>query len=293
MTDPSDGINDLLTGLASNAYTVSDIYARNNRLTIFAASSTGVGSHYDYPYKLEKYPGSEAIRDTCVELVIDSNIHDPSVTNADILERAYDRRADYVVAKDYPGKPHKTAESLREFLEIYEENGDVYGHITPIAPIQPPHRETYTQYEGIYEEFPILGVGGLRTETPHRQLTAVKNLREVASTQSIHGFGMGGTLDFVKTVRDNPGLIDSVDLSTPERSAKNGTELNALLNQTESRVPHGESSSELRSVTAERNLLVLNYLYSDLVDDEEIESVWKSVFQNQTLASFSQEELLA
>ncbi|MDR5657672.1 hypothetical protein RH831_10840 [Halodesulfurarchaeum sp. HSR-GB] len=290
MTD-SDNLMSLLSGLIDGQYEVQDIYARNNRLTIYSASSTGVGSNYDYPYKLEKYPGSETIRDTCVEYILDSNINDPSVTNQEILDMAFERRADYVVPKDTPGNAKETVASLREFRNLMDKHRDLYGHLTPIAPLQPPHKETYLKYESLYEKFPIIGIGGLRNANPSRQLAAVKNVREVVGQKPIHGFGMGGQLDFIKTVRDNPGLIQSVDLSTPEQAPMNGHQISATLNQVAGRAPHGEKSSQLRGLSAERNLLILNYLYSNLLDDHEIESTWKSVFQDRTLGEFRQSTL--
>ena len=287
----SDSFSSLLAGLVSGQYEVQDVYARNNRLTIFSASSTGVGSNYDYPYKLEKHPGSETIRNTCVEYVLDSAINKPHISNREILDMAVKRRADYVVPKDTPGDPEATIESLREFKRLFETHKDTYGHLTPIAPLQPPHRESYLQYEELYSEFPIIGVGGLKDSDPSRQLTAIKNVREEIANTPIHGFGMGGTLDFVKTVRENPGLVQSVDLSTGEQAALNGQQLTATLDQTPSRTPHGEKSSQLRGIAAERNLLVLNYLYSDLVADEEIEQTWQSVFQDRSLDEFQQTTL--
>ena len=290
MTD-AESLMDLLSGLIDGQYDVQDIFARNNRLTIFSASSTGVGSNYDYPYKLEKYPGSDTIRDTCVEYALDSNINDPSVTNQEILDMAFERRADYVVPKDTPGDPKETVASLREFRSLMDDHQDIYGHLTPIAPLQPPHKETYLKHESLYEEFPIIGIGGLRNADPSRQLTAIKNVREVVGQKPIHGFGMGGQLDFIKTVRDNPGLIQSVDLSTPEQAPMNGHQISATLDQNPSRAPHGDSSSQIRGVSAERNLLILNYLYSDLLDDDEIESTWQSAFQDRTLGEFQQATL--
>lgn len=154
---------------------------------------------YWYPYKLQHIGTSRpGTREECLEYMIDSDIGDEDATNEDVLDRAHELNATYVVPKDY-----------------------------------------------------------------------------------LHGLGMGASPAFVAAVREEPRLVDSVDLQTPEKCAQNGQTFGRNLKQVDVLSPRGDWSSTHRANDSLGMLLKLNYLMGPLVNEDKAE-----MLANRLLTSF-------
>lgn len=229
---------------------------------VFSASGGGQSSRYHYPYKLESVPNSsESVRDTCREYIVDSGIIDPTVTNDEILNMAARRNATYVVPKDYLYNQPATTESVYDFLDRYEQHDC---QAKPLIPLQPPHAGHYDELN----EFSHYALGGLKNESPSAQVDALESFREIADDEYVHALGFGGSLKFVKAVRENPELVDSVDLSTHEMAVMNDRLPDKTWEQQSFEFPRGEESTTVRAAFASSVLLELNYMLSPLCDDE-------------------------
>lgn len=144
---------------------------RNAPLKIFIAS---YNSRYWYPYRLQHAGNaSELLLDGCLESMIDSNINDPETSNREILQRATELNADYVIPKDYFGDQTRTTESTHEFLEIYKEHEC---RAKVILPLQPPYDSHFEEHSG----FSHFALGGISRTDPDSQIDRIREFRDAA-----------------------------------------------------------------------------------------------------------------
>lgn len=276
MTDDVDlraSRKDMILALAyAGATTLSkeDLRTReiiaNCPVTIYSAQ---YNDWWDCPYTLQMVQrADQKFRDKSYRYIIDSGFRDPDVGNEDVIEKAVKLNPDWIVPKDYPGDPEKTANSLRRFADLYDDRGDEFAG-RPLIPVQPPHADTFKQYEHIYEEFSNFAVGGLHYFTSSSaQLGAIREFDEVASPGHLHALGVGSNLEFVTALRDEPALVDSLDISTPETAVKNNGVPDRTWIQREFEVPRGINSSMLRGNLAKYVHLQLCYMLTDFANDE-------------------------
>jgi len=238
----------------------------NSPVTIFSAR---YHDWWNCPYTLQMVQrADQKFRDKSYQYIVDSGFRDPDVSNQDMIEAAIDLNPDWVVPKDYPGDAQRTADSLREFADLYADRGDEFGG-RPLVPVQPPHADTFERYEHIYREFSNFAVGGLHYfTTPAAQVEAIKEFKKVASPGHLHALGVGTNLEFVTELRDSPALIDSLDISTPETAVKNNGVPDRTWIQREFEVPKGTNSSMLRGNLSKYIHLQLNYMLTEFADDE-------------------------
>jgi len=230
---------------------------------VYSAASGGIEQFW-YPYKLQSPGAAEGrSRETCFQYILDSGIG-KDITNAEIIEKAEEMRASYVVPKDYMHDRDRTTESVEEFFSLYKES-DCYAK--PIIPLQPPHDEHYEDLKG----YSYYAVGGVKDWDNKKKIEAVKATREtVGPSKMLHGFGVGVTEDLVDAVQRTPNLLDSIDSSTPSVAIKNNSIYDESLSQFEFDVPNGQKSSAVRSHGALLMLMVANFVLSPNYDYEPI-----------------------
>ena len=211
---------------------------------------------YPYPYKLGK-PANQTpkIRDSCTTWIQDSGIGDET-TNGDVLELAKEYDADFVIPCDELHDQDATTEAVHEFLELYDDS-DV--RATPMIPLQPPYDKHYKQLP----DFPAYCLGGIAFDYSAReQVEAIRNFRTAAGDSPYaHALGVGGSMTVVRAVANNPGMVQSVDCSTPEQAAINGSLVDAQLKQRSMSILNGDGSSRGRYSLAETNAYQLNDAY--------------------------------
>ena len=236
---------------------------KNCPIKVFSASGGGQSSRYFYPYKLESVTNSsESVQETCLEYIVDSGITDSTVTNEEVIETAIKRNASYVIPKDYLHEQDRTTESVHEFLAIYEES---QCSAKPLIPLQPPHDRHYKELS----EFSHYALGGIKNESPTAQINAIERFRDVAGTNVyVHALGLGGSLSFIRAVRENPRLVDSVDLSTHEMATLSNRLPDKTWVQQRFQFPQGTNSTTVRAGYAQAVILQLNYMLSSDCDDE-------------------------
>lgn len=190
---------------------------------VYVASNLPTG----YPRKLQKPSTVSAdVRNTAETFIFDSGIGD-DVSNQEVIDLATKYDADYVVAKDYLHDQERTTESVREFLDIYQESDC---SSTPLIPLQPPFDQHYSELPG-FEHYVLGGMAppDIRTD---EQLDWIRDFRKVAPDVYAHGLGVGGGREFAERCEDED-LLDSVDCSTPEMAAVFGKVLCKDLEQKE------------------------------------------------------------
>ncbi len=251
-------------------YKLRQILSRNNKCKIWIGGSEN--ERVDYPYRLVPADKiTSRVRNAATELMIDSAINDPSMTNAKVLEKAIEYSAQWVIPKDYQGEIDKTHESVLEFVELVEES-NFGGNI--MFPIQPPHDEHYKRYEEFYSQVSHLAVGGVKDADPQEQIQAVKDLREVAGPHKfIHGLGMGCSMEIMEEAANNPDFLDSMDTSTYERLPKYGKLADKEWKQRKVSLPGGENISSLNGIATELMVYQANYQLTPFVNGDDSEEI--------------------
>lgn len=186
-------------------------------LDIYAASSL----KQPWPYRLQNaaecYPASFW---RSQERILDSAIGE-DLSNEDVLAHAVERHATAVVAKDYLHDQATTTESIREFVDAHDPDR----HPRAYIPLQPPYDEHVTEVFPIVEESHLehrYMLGGLANADPARRIDELLAFRtEVGDDPVAHGLGWGLDDDLVATLREEPGLLDSVDNSSPSQAVQN------------------------------------------------------------------------
>lgn len=229
---------------------------------------------YWYPYRLQHAEKArDWVKDESLEVIMDSAIGDAAVDNAAVLDRAATVNADYVIPADTLHDQDATTEAVHEFMRLYE------GHecrAKPLVPLQPPYDEHYQDLDG----FSHYVLGGIATADPEEQLREVRRFRDAAGYGVYaHGLGLGASLTLIRALREAPRLLDSLDLSTPEKVIRGEKLPDRSWTQQEFHYPTGENSSTVRAAYASAVVLQLNYMLGPFCSDDLLESE----FQQSTL----------
>lgn len=177
--------------------------------------SANDGARLWWPWRI--HPPSEATeryRATCEHYVIDSDPLDDDVTTRDVLDRACEVDADVASLQDVYQDKAATVDSLLTGLEVADDHR--FGG-TLLLPLQAPYVACWRELGEPTEEW--LGIGGLKDAPAHDRLAAARSLRDaVGADVWMHGFGWG--VDGIASdIRRSPGLLDSLDYSTPMQDA--------------------------------------------------------------------------
>jgi hypothetical protein len=177
--------------------------------------SANDGARIYWPWRMQ--PPKEATgsyRDACEQYVIDSDPLDDSVTATDVLDTAHRLDAEVASLQDVYQDKDATVDSLLKGLEVADDHAF---DGTLLLPLQAPYAECWRELGEPTDEW--LGIGGLKDARPKARLSAATDLRAAVGPDAwIHGFGWG--IDgLAPTIRKRPGLLDSLDYSSPMQDA--------------------------------------------------------------------------
>lgn len=177
--------------------------------------SANDGARIYWPWRMHPpKEANEGYRNACESYIIDSDPKNDDVTSRDVLDTAHRLDAEVASLQDVYQDHDETVESLLHGLEIADSHpfdGDL------LLPLQAPYAECYREIgepEGHW-----IGIGGLKDASDYERILAAREVREVAPEVKIHGFGWGPGEELAREIRESPGLIDSMDYSTPVQSA--------------------------------------------------------------------------
>lgn len=179
---------------------------------------------HPWPYRLQHQAetGFRSFRSSS-HLIIDSGFEEPDVENEDVWRDAIKYQADIVVPKDYPKRPlDATTESIESFITDHYDDShgfEIY------FPVQPPYDEHYPDVADLVDDYGFEAnymLGGLANAGTDRQIEGLLNFREAAGeSPTVHGLGWSPTPAMVRFLKENPGLIQSMDNSTPGQKLSN------------------------------------------------------------------------
>jgi hypothetical protein len=209
--------------------------------------------------------------------MVDSAIGEDEVENEMVWNEAKRYNADYVVLKDFLFDQERTTRSIRDFMDGVYESGisSFSGRVFfPLQPSKEGRIDHWKHYKELESELSSSShthfmLGGLKDAKPEKQIKALRKFRDVAGYEKyLHGLGMGGSLDFVKAIRDNPRLVDSVDLTTPVHAVNNGNVMGKDLKHRNIGIAQGENTTTVGASFVNSMLIHLNYLYSPYCNDD-------------------------
>lgn len=221
-----------------------------------------------YPYKLQNVNGGrQKVRDSCHEYILDSGISDESVENKDVIEKAKKLNPHYVIPKDYYHNQRKTRESIRAFIELYRES-NIGAKV--LIPLQPPHIEEWCRFKN----HSFFALGGIKDKKPEKQISIIRKFREhVGPNVYIHALGVAVTKPVIREIRNNPRLLDSMDVTSPTRNCLASKKImDKNLQRFDFEPPSGKESTTIRESFGLSIILMLNYMLGPFCDDEVLES---------------------
>jgi hypothetical protein len=169
--------------------------AKECPVKLFVAMARGGPSKFFWPYKLFTPKCASVKPKLCDYWILDSDIFDAEIDNETIMESERKYKPDFVVPKDYLGDSEKSCQSALNFLDVYEGDAEI------IAPLQPPHVESY---DILKDHFSYFAIASVRTKKLHvdwiQTRKAIQDILRETDARKLHLFGVSfpsKLIDFV------------------------------------------------------------------------------------------------
>lgn len=257
--------------------------ARSAPIDLYVAGTNG---RFFWPYRLQPADeSSPSVRRSCLKYILDSGFQNSNtVSNDDLIEMAEQRDPTYVIPNDCirdddtsaPEAIKRTAQSVSEFLDSVSER---WFPSTVLVPLQPPYDEHYRLLEREYERQAHrrhFALGGLKMLRPHEQVDHIRRFRETVGWDVYaHGFGLGASRHAIEVLREEPKLLDSADVSTPQQHARTGKIAGASRRPVYFGPATGTDSSTTAGTIATAELVeIARMLSPSITTDEDITPNW-------------------
>jgi hypothetical protein len=254
---------------------------------------SSVNRRWGHSHKLMSYyearPGAAR---SCQTLIIDSGVNRWGAPE-DILEPAQRYNADYVFASDVTGledpskKAHNDAmpttddpgietaedaamEGLRRFMDRAAEIGIDDRVILPLQPGYMDFLDRIEEETNWLDRVGYVALGGMKTLSVHEKVRAMFEVRDrLGDEMQIHALDPSTNPIVLRTLYQNPGLIDSLDVSTPELSLTNNKIPDATWKQRKHLYPRGKDITTVRAVSSARLTIQIAYMISPLCKGKE------------------------
>jgi hypothetical protein len=208
--------------------------------------SGGDNGVIDWPYRMRSSRDvHENLVNACDIFIMDSSIQDDAIGNREVIKAAQEYGTEVVVPADVEGDKDATVDAVINAFDIADEIG--YGGKI-LIPLQRPYSECYRELEPYGDWF---GVGGVKDVPATEKVEAARTVRRAAGDGvRLHAFGWGGTNQVIRTIRENPDLIDTMDSSAPVQDA-----LTEMLPKTWDSAKRGSGITEVIAPIALSNML--------------------------------------
>lgn len=253
----------------------------------------GTNGRFFWPYRLQ--PADEAtpsVRRSSLKYILDSGFtNDGSIDTDELIEAAETRDPTHVIpndaiSDDETGRGEAIRETARRTAEFLDRVNERRLGCTVIVPLQPPYD---AHYRLLRDEYPRqarrrhFALGGLKDERPPVQVAHVRRFREAVGWDVYaHGFGLGSSRHLIETLREEPALLDSVDVSTPQQHARTGRVAGASRRPVYIGPSTGTDASTTAGAFATAELVdMARMLAPDLTDDEDLDIDWERLGADQ------------
>lgn len=169
------------------------------------------GARIYWPWRMQPpKAATQSYRNACEHYIIDSDPLDDAVDARTVLDTAHRLDAEVASLQDVYQDKNATVDALTRGLSVADSH-DFSGEL--LLPLQDPWVECWRELGEPTDCW--LGIGGLKDGRPRERLDAARRLRDaVGEGVHVHGFGWG-VRGIASEIRRYPGLLDSLDYSTP------------------------------------------------------------------------------
>lgn len=202
-------------------------------------------------------------------------------------EEAYERHADlaYTISQDWDGDVllplHPPFDEAIEELQSFDPERILGYEDNPHfdMPRTEEEREMYragrAHFSYTLDLVSMAGgvaIGGLKDLPVKQRIEALRTVnRKTPTGIHVHALAPGTEPPMIRALRSNPGIVDSIDVSTPERAVANNKLPDKTWVQRHHPVPTGEDSSTVRGQYASAIAVQLAFMLTPhLCDDESL-----------------------
>lgn len=261
-----------------------------------------ISPRWGWPWKLASYyEARPATRASSETMMIDSGYaRRGNIT--DILAAASKYNADIITTPDVtpPCDGYNDITPYERALERYEDYMRVLGSSdwdgTVLLPVHLPFTDCIDELRNYdpgyvlgYEDDPAfdmractldlvekaggVAIGGLKDLPVKERIAALRTVKkQTPAGTHIHALAPGTELEMIRELRDNPWLVDSLDVSTPERAVANNKLPDKTWTQRPHLLPAGTDSTTMRAQFSAATAVMLAYMLTPgLSIDESLE----------------------
>lgn len=257
---------------------------------------SSINPRWSYEYKLMSYwEARKSVAGSTDTIMIDSGFRKEGDMD-EILEACRKVNADWFIPPDITPffdeydeiTPEERAMDIWRYGRQWEQSDvdakmlmplhrPVGKHLDALETFQPPGSNRtmnlLKRYDGV-----AVGLKGIDVDERIEILIEINS--RIPFDSHVHGLSPGTDMKMMAHLRENPHMIDSLDVSTPESAPANNkipdnkwTQHRFRDDPERSWFPTGDDVSTLRALESARIMLQLNYMLSDLCDDSEFASV--------------------
>jgi hypothetical protein len=263
---------------------------------------------WGWPYKLNRAgKQSPATARSCGSMLVDAGYHNLT-DSAEIAMTAHRTDADIVIARDLTSN-HPVVGDDRDRVEksiglafytafwldvLRGTEGETVGQ-WPVShdadvmlPLQPPYEvglewlseprpvsvtaANHPRYISAYDRFDHFAVGGLQDiEGVDERVRALETVREyVGDEVHVHALAPGTEIEMLQTLRERPGLVDSIDISTPECAPANNKLPDKTWQQHRHPIPTGMDVTTVRAQYSAAIAVQLAFMLTPSLCDDDV-----------------------
>lgn len=255
-------------------------------IDIYASS---VNPRWGYPHKLMSYwEARESVAQSAEEIFVDSGYRRIGEMT-EVLEACEKVDADWFIPPDVTPHfdeyeeitPAERAENVWQHGREWERSDIDAKMLIPLHRPVDEHLEALQNYRPDSTSQPVdliekhagvaVGLKKLNVEERVRILGLIN--RRTGPGTHVHGLSPGTEMEMLAYLRENPHMVDSLDVSTPESAPANNKVPDHEWHQHVVPFPRGDDVSTLRASRTVGIALSLNYMLSDLCDDSEFADI--------------------
>lgn len=285
--------------------------------------TSSINPRWGWPWKLNaSNEARPSTKRSSEELIIDPGLYNYCGT-LEAAHAAAKVDADYLLARDLPPAHYADREFDRERYEVSAERVANYfiehqrlreqesamlgqwecAHDAEvIAPIQPPYAKSIeylstpiertispdeTAPVTVLDETDYIALGGLLGfDDPEVRVQKLHEVREIVGDETkIHALAPGTDLAVIRAIRETPPLVDSLDVSTPEKGPAHGNIPDKNWDYHNHDLPTGTDSTTVRGQFSGAIAIQFAYMLSPLCTDDVLDQI-PNQSEQQTLNTF-------
>lgn len=255
---------------------------------------SSINPRWSYPHRLMSYwEARNSVADAAETIMIDSGFQRYGNMKR-ILEAVEKVDADFMILPDVT--PHFYAyddippqSRVKEFARHCKRYERKQLETNVLLPLHTPFEESLDalqdpsllegednyvpEGQSLLETYDGVAIGLKRMPVSERIEVLGLLERRLPSEKHVHALSPGTELEMLGFLRENPHMVDSLDISTPESAPANNKIPDNEWHQHKVPFPSGTDVSTLRAIRTIEIALRLNFMLSDLCNDSEFAEV--------------------